>query len=390
MEESLRGGQPCTGSRPDSGARQSQPELDFVSRWKQLVDKAGGQAKAARLPGWSRSTASRDYNGKTLPTDERLHQLCQQVRLSAGDELELAALLGKARAARKSNLRGDGAVSQEQARDKSWCHAVDHPGSAPADDKVPPGPSAVRPPGRGWRARGSWRTAVAMITVVGAALVGGYPVLSQHGTGQGPKAADPATPASASSARSPGTGVHARPEQVPIPVASLITSLAGDFRHGLTAGKSIVTGFQFRVTEDLSFCLSADTAGLRAGLDNDPVVVEHCDLLPSEIWIPEQWEIHGDKFTQLVNDEYQSMCLHSDNSYVPGEGPAVRLQNCYVPGGESWDFGDWNQAIYSGGNSVPLFLGSTGLCLDTDVPDLYAGKLVHVRPRYPTADQLWS
>jgi hypothetical protein len=229
-----------------------------------------------------------------------------------------------------------------------------------------------------------------MITVVGAALVGGYDLLPQHGTGQGPKAAYPATPGSISSARSPGTGVHAGPEQVPIPVASLITSLAGAFRHGLTSGKGIVTGFQFRVTEDLSFCLSADTAGLRAGLDDDPVVVEHCDLLPSEIWIPEQWEIHGDKFTQLVNDEYQSMCLHSDNPYVPGEGPAVRLQNCYASGGESWDFGDWNQAIYSGGNSVPLFLGSTGLCLDTDVPDLYAGKLVHVRPRYPTADQLWS
>jgi hypothetical protein len=160
VEEPLRGGQPRTGSRPDSGAPQSQPELDFVSRWRQLVDKAGGQAKAARLPGWSRSTASRDYNGKTLPTDERLHQLCQHLRLSTGDELELTALLGKARTARRSNLRGDGAVSQEQARDSSWYHAVDHSGSAPADDKVPPGPGAVRPPGRGWTARRSWRNAV--------------------------------------------------------------------------------------------------------------------------------------------------------------------------------------------------------------------------------------
>jgi hypothetical protein len=39
------------------------------------------------------------------------------------------------------------------------------------------------------------------------------------------------------------------------------------------------------------------------------------------------------------------MCLHADNSHVPGEGPAVRLRSCYVSGGESRGFGDWNQAI---------------------------------------------
>ena len=39
--------------REQHGARLSQPESDFVSRWKQLVDKAGGQARVAKLLGWT-------------------------------------------------------------------------------------------------------------------------------------------------------------------------------------------------------------------------------------------------------------------------------------------------------------------------------------------------
>lgn len=48
-------------------------EFDFLQRWRELVDKVGGEggkARVARRLKWSTSTVSRDYAGITLPSDE--------------------------------------------------------------------------------------------------------------------------------------------------------------------------------------------------------------------------------------------------------------------------------------------------------------------------------
>ncbi len=88
-----------------SSERPSPLELDFVSRWKQLVDRAGGQARIANRLGWTTSTASRDYNGGTLPSDERLAQLCQLLDMPHKDMLDLARLLKQARTTRKTRRK---------------------------------------------------------------------------------------------------------------------------------------------------------------------------------------------------------------------------------------------------------------------------------------------
>lgn len=395
MEEPLQSGQLRPGSRLNSDAELSRPELDFVSRWSQLIDKAGGgrgQAQVAKLLGWATSTASRDYNGGTLPTDERLHQLCRYLQLSPTDTLTLAVLLQEARTARKSRPKSNGAPGTEQIPDSPGHQSADHCEPAPADGGTAPGPDAVSPRGRSWPPGKSWRAAAAIIVVIGAAaVIGVHFGVSEHGPERKPQTVAPAPTDRPPSPRPPPVGTYpGRPlEQFPIPVASLIPSLAGDFRHGSTAGDATITGFEFRNAEDPGRCLSANTGAL-AGMNDDPVVVRNCGGARTEIWIPEQWETGGNRLTQLVNYQYQSLCLNAGQTGDLSEGPFVRLQYCHPSGSEFWDFGDWYQTVRSGRNSYPVFLGSGPLCLDTDQPDAGAGKLVHVRSHYPTAGQFWS
>ena len=61
------------------GDQLSSPELEFGRRWRPMIDRVGGdggQARTAKSLNWTTSTVSRDYKGDTLPTDERLLQLC--------------------------------------------------------------------------------------------------------------------------------------------------------------------------------------------------------------------------------------------------------------------------------------------------------------------------
>lgn len=115
--------------------QQAEQERDFLSRWRLLVDKAGGsggQARVAKKLGWTTSTVSRDYKGNTLPTDERLDQLCGFLGLPQKDALHLAALLQHARAARKSRLKAGGTEAAEETDDKSWYPNGQRQESAPA------------------------------------------------------------------------------------------------------------------------------------------------------------------------------------------------------------------------------------------------------------------
>ena len=64
-----------------------------------MIDRVGGdggQARAAKSLNWTTSTVSRDYKGDTLPTDERLLQLCHALQLPDREMLDLAALLRRA------------------------------------------------------------------------------------------------------------------------------------------------------------------------------------------------------------------------------------------------------------------------------------------------------
>ena len=94
------------------GDARSAPELEFLQCWRPLIDRVGGdggQARAAKHMNWTTSTVSRDYKGDTLPTDERLHQLCSALQLSPNETLDLARVLRRARSARRERARDHGA-----------------------------------------------------------------------------------------------------------------------------------------------------------------------------------------------------------------------------------------------------------------------------------------
>lgn len=385
--------------------QQSEHERDFLSRWRLLVDKAGGsggQARVAKKLGWTTSTVSRDYKGNTLPTDERLDQLCGFLGLPQKDALHLAALLQHARAARKSRLKASGTEAAEETDDKSWYQDGQRQESAPATQeqqtaRVRPGTrreplavslrAAIRSQSRSRRFTAAVIVVTAAVILIAVQL--GWP---QH------DAKPPSQTKSLAQAKGitglrpavKGTYPGLRPKAVPIPVSSLTPSLAEAFRPGRTAAGATVTGFEFRNSRDTGLCLSAIDTGPTAGLNRDPVDVWTCTGAPNEIWIPEQWEIHGARFTRLVNDQYQSMCLNADNIGGLGNRHVVQLWNCYPAGNESWDFGDWQENVSSGMKSYPLFVEYGRLCLDVDKNDFRIGTPVHIWTQYSVAEQFWS
>ena len=180
------------------GARLSQPERDFASRWKQLVDEAGGQARVARHFGWTTSTVSRNCNGTTLPTYERLDQLRERLKLSQKEMLDLVALWRCARAAREVRQKGNGVSGTEETRGDPGHKLVDHQESAPAYDGAPGEPGAIAPRSWNWLRDRPWLAAAA-ITVIGAGVIIAVHFGSaQHAAGQASQIAAP-SPAEESS-----------------------------------------------------------------------------------------------------------------------------------------------------------------------------------------------
>lgn len=381
--------------RPDG--QRSAPELEFLQRWRPLIDRIGGdggQARAAKHLNWTTSTVSRDYKGDTLPTDERLQQLCSALQLAPSETLNLAALLRRARSARRERVRNDGADLPTDA---------EGPGPAPvagtsaasgqesAADRLRHQLGHAAPRRRDWL-RSRRRLVVAAVIAV-AVVAGVAAGLALYGSG-----APVATAKSAAHSKPPeprlpvanGAFPGLALDSVSIPVESLSSSLKGPFRQGKTARDAMITGFVFRNSMNTSLCLAAVNSGPKAGKNRDLVVVSSCRRAANEIWIPEQWETKGFRFTHLVNDQYQTMCLNADNLGGLSNGHIVQLWDCYPAGNEMWDFGDWDKAVSAGGRSYPLFGRSGRMCLDADKYDLRVGTPVRIWTQYPTANQFWS
>jgi Ricin-type beta-trefoil lectin domain len=352
------------------GDQPSPPELEFVRRWRPMIDRVGGdggQARAAKHLNWTTSTVSRDYKGDTLPTEERLFQLGNALQLPHREILDLASLLRRARAARRDRLRTPRA---------------NLPG--PYHSAEPPGP-----PGQDARPRAWFRSRHGLAAVLSAAAVAAVVavvlVLALPGS-QAPVKSAAHGQTSGVSGSFPGMTM----ESVRIPVRSLTPALAAQFRQGRTAHATTVTGFVFRNHETVGLCLTAPDTGVEAGQNRDPVVVSTCRGAPNQVWIPLQWEVKGFRFTHLVSDRYQSMCLNANNLGGMSNGHIVQLWNCYPAGNEAWDFGDWHAAVSAGTRSYPLFARNGRLCLDADKYDLRDGTSVRIWTQYPAANQFWS
>jgi len=391
---------PAQPGDPRSGS-----ELEFLRRWRPLIDRVGGdggQARAAKHLNWTTSTVSRDYKGDTLPTDERLHQLCSALQLSPNETLDLALALRRARSARRNRVRGPGAQliakvgttaapGQDSAEETPYQpgHAAPHPGRRRGRD------------GLGDRDRLGWlrelrgrrgRVVVAGLAVAVAGVIAvAFGLSGTGGSGRVPggKSAQTKTaadPAPAVQGTFPGLAL----DTVPIPVTSLSRALATAFDTGPTARAATVTGFVFRNRQDTSLCLTAVNTGPTAGQNRDPVLVSGCRRSANQICIHEQWETKGFRFTHLVNDQHQAMCLNANNLGGLHNGHLVQLWDCYPAGNEAWDFGDWHQAVSASGKSYPLFARSGRLCLDADKYDLRVGTPVRIWTQYAAANQFWA
>jgi hypothetical protein len=374
-----------------------------------MIDRVGGdggQARAAKHLNWTSSTVSRDYKGDTLPTEERLFQLGNALQLPHREMLDLASLLRRARAARRDRLRTSRAslpgppASLGPAASSGPANLTDPATSSPATSSPayflaqPPGtPGAYQsaePPGQHALAHAWFRSrrglaAVLSVTAV-AAVVAVVLVLALSGSSPSAKPAAHGQPPSGVLGSFPGMTM----ESVRIPVRSLTPALAAQFRQGRTAHAATVTGFVFRNHETAGLCLTAPDTGAEAGQNRDPVVVSTCRGAPNQVWIPLQWEVKGFRFTHLVSDRYQSMCLNANNLGGMNNGHIVQLWDCYPAGNEAWDFGDWHAAVSAGTRSYPLFARNGRLCLDADKYDLRDGTSVRIWTQYPAANQFWS
>jgi hypothetical protein len=394
-----------------------------------MIDRVGGdggQARAAKHLNWTTSTVSRDYKGDTLPTEERLFQLGNALQFPHREMLDLASLLRRARVGRRDRLRTSRAnlpgppTAFEPTMTSAW-----PPSGLPAPDPLTPadppaflGPVAssgpanltdpatsnpayflvqapdtpgpyhsAEPPGHHARPRAWFRSRRGLAAVLSvAAMAAVVLVLVLSGS--------PAPAKPAAHGQTPSGVLGSFPgmtmESVRIPVRSLTPALAAQFRQGRTAHATTVTGFVFRNHETAGLCLTAPDTGAEAGQDRDPIVVSTCRGAPNQVWIPLQWEVKGFRFTHLVSDRYQSMCLNANNLGGLNNGHIVQLWDCYPAGNEAWDFGDWYAAVSAGTRSYPLFARNGRLCLDADKWDLRDGTSVRIWTQYPAANQFWS
>jgi hypothetical protein len=354
-----------------------EPERQFNRRWRELIDQAGGQKLVSRRLGWSTSTISRDYTGKTPPTDERVRQLSEYLKLGHAEREKLRDLLESARRARQARKLDAGPAPRAAL------------GSSPVPEN---GPGVTSVPSGDRGAPSSRMRGRRQIFAVGAGVAAGIVIAatvlfwqpwSRPGHGARATLAAAAGPAAKGGYR--GIGV----KTVVIPTSSLTPALAGALRTGRAAGAS-VEGYVFRNVEDTSLCLTAVGTGPDAGHNGDRVEIAACDGAADQVWIPRQWETGGSRFSQLVNFRYQSKCLNARNIGGLGNGHRTMLWNCYQSTNEYWDFADWFRKVKADGQAYPIFVESGLLCLDADKYDFEDGDAVNIWTQYRTENQFWS
>jgi hypothetical protein len=312
-----------------------------------------------------------------LPTDERLEELSDYLRLTNGERIDLGVLLRSAREAYDTRRKITNSLPElvpdppEATRAPGMVVAPDRDTTASDNDEAAPFGTHSPAPTRGRRRRGRWIVALtaAVVVVAGVLVWRPWDTDAPHAGIQGGDR---------------GEGLKA----VAIPVKSLTPALQAAFGHGRTAAATTVTGYEFRSAQDDSLCLTAVDSGPTAGHKGDHVEIAACKPTPSQIWIPQQWEIDLERYTHLVSDQYQSMCLNADKSGGLRNGQRIQLWDCYRANNEAWSFGDWYWNVKPGGHSDRLCLHGQ-LCLGVDNRYGHGGQ-VNIWSQDSTAGQFWS
>jgi hypothetical protein len=341
---------------------------------------AGGgrhELAASRL-GWPRQTLSRYHTGHTLPPDDKVTQVATHLHLRGTMQVDLFALLASAREARKARQQGRNItplVDQYPPTTESAEDDAAGPAPDPVDSPLQQAASQDAPPQTAVGRRRRNRLIVALaaaVVVIAAGVLVWRPWVTAGPVGI--------------RGSYPGMGVLA----IPIPVASLSPPLAAVFDHGRTAGAKTIFGYEFRSARDAHLCLTAAGSTPKAAHDGDRVELATCARATNQIWIPEQWEISRTRYTHLVSDRYQSMCLNADNRHGLTKGRRTQLWACYPANNESWSFADWYHVVQPGSHSYPLCLHTDLLCLDADRYSFGEGVQVNIWNQYAAPQQFWS
>src|SRR6266436_3965569 len=168
------------------GEQLSRHEFEFLQRWRELIDRVGGdggQKRVARRLKWSTSTVSRDYAGITLPSDERLEELSDYLRLARGQRIELAVQLQRASDARQARRKTNSAPSaqastlvpdpEESTPAQGTAATMVQAKAAPHHEETSSPGKEPAQPARSRRPRGPWMAvaAVAVAAVTAGVLV---------------------------------------------------------------------------------------------------------------------------------------------------------------------------------------------------------------------------
>lgn len=348
-------------------------ELEFRRHWRLMIDRLGGQKQAAETMEWSTSTVSRDCQGITLPSSNRLRELSNYLELTADARTELEVLLRRAREAQQAR-RENGSGLPEEAL-------------APPP-KAPSAKLARQRGGRHPHRRRIIAAAAGVVVAAAAVTVGVF--ASSSGK-------SPGTTSSTVSVGVQGTYKGQGIKPVPVQVGSLATLLRKQFHQSKTA--KTMTGYEFRNALNPALCLTTADTGPLAGRNTDPVDLASCKLAANQIWIPLDWDINRNSYAHLVSAKYQTMCLDSEKiGDATSPGNPIRLFTChYQTGNEAWDFAHWYQSVALGHQAYPLCLSNTVRpntirhCIDADKrpgPDVSAP--VRLWTQQAAAGQFWS
>lgn len=204
--------------------------------------------------------------------------------------------------------------------------------------------------------------------------------------------------ASAATARPAATAAHSshpilRLTTIRIKVSTLSPSLRARLGKTATSPDDSVNAFEVSNLA-AGLCLDANNAGSTAGQNGDKVQLWQCNNTDNQYWLPLTWGTYkGITWQELVNVEYESMCLNANDAWPPagglGNGSPVQLWNCDVgTSNEAWGFDLW--LTEPAGGTIQLLGGGEDLFLDATDPGLGNGDQVQIWQLTARNNQWWD
>jgi len=148
----------------------------------------------------------------------------------------------------------------------------------------------------------------------------------------------------------------------------------------------------FEIVNGSGYCLDANDTGSTAGTNGDKVQLWTCNHTDNQFWYLGSETPDG--AYPLVNDEYPSKCLNTDDTGGVADGSHVQLWNCSVDTfNEYWDLASWEKCSgYPGTEPCPIFLDVNNyeFMLDATSQDIGNGDQIQVWTSEGGNNQLWT